>query len=510
MSNTPLKHIIFIPAPSWGHLRPAMKTSLRMVEKFQDLFISLFVYDSEVPKAKKYLSSQESTYSSRTRIVTASGNEAVPALSLANPIEIFRYLDKSFKLWVTQELLSTTAPQVEGRAVSEPSWIIEDQFNGGVSLGSKDVHHLPIVSWWLTTAASLISQQGNEENGHGARVFENLAQHQGISFSEAGEMYLQGVSDRLICIPGLPAYHEWELNTQYLPFVPPFVAHMIGRWTNFIKYVDTIVCCTTFEMEPISASALSNALGKAIVPFFIGPSVDLASSRQSDLDSSVTQFLDCAYTEKGAHSVVYVAFGTAFFPSSVPNLMAVLDEIPKAGFKFIFALSSPSAKLDQSWIDAHVQAGNAIFPGWTNQTAVLDHPAIHYFLSHGGWNSSTEALVRGVPMIFWPFVSDQPANAMQIATVHNCGFELLQVRTGPAKSTAYQDGKEVKIKGTEDIIREEMKRILELSKGPRGEHQRVNARLLGRVISDSLAPGGSGDMNLLKFGKVLGLGKNVL
>jgi hypothetical protein len=80
-------------------------------------------------------------------------------------------------------------------------------------------------------------------------------------------------------------------------------------------------------------------------------------------------------------------------------------------------------------MDGHVQAGNAIFPEWTNQTAVLEHPvsssdffvsfvvsyippllsrraispqAIHYFLSHGGWNSSTEAIVRGVPMIFWP------------------------------------------------------------------------------------------------------------
>ncbi|KDN44990.1 hypothetical protein RSAG8_05163, partial [Rhizoctonia solani AG-8 WAC10335] len=65
MSNPPLKHIVLIPAPSWGHLRPTMKTSLRMLEKFQDLFISLFVYDSEVVKATKYLNSQSSAYSSR-------------------------------------------------------------------------------------------------------------------------------------------------------------------------------------------------------------------------------------------------------------------------------------------------------------------------------------------------------------------------------------------------------------------------------------------------------------
>ncbi|CAE6525634.1 unnamed protein product [Rhizoctonia solani] len=453
MTMTPLKHIVFLPAPSWGHLRPAMKTSLRMVEKFQDLFISVFVYDSEVPKTTKYLNSQSSAYSARIKIVTASGNETTPALSPTNPVEIFVYLEKSFELWITKELQQTTAAQVDGRVISKPSWIIEDHLNGGVSLE---------------------------------------------------------VSDRLICIPGLPVHHEWELNTQYLPFVPSLAVYMIQRWKNMIKHVDTIICCTTFEMEPISASALSNALDKLITPFFIGPSVDLATP-QSSPDSPVTQFLDRAYTEKGAHSVVYVAFGTAFFPpaSSVSHLTAILDEIPKAGFRFIFALSSPSAKLEQSWVDAHIQAGNAIFPEWTNQTAVLDHPAIHYFLSHGGWNSSTEALVRGVPMIFWPFVGDQPANAMQIATTHNCGFELLQVRTGPAKSTAYQIGREVKIVGTHDAVREEMSEILELSKGSRGQHQRTNARLLGRVLSDSLAPGGSGDRDLLKLGKALGLGTNM-
>ena len=96
-------------------------------------------------------------------------------------------------------------------------------------------------------------------------------------------------------------------------------------------------------------------------------------------------------------------------------------------------------------------------------------------------------------------------NTMQLATVHNCGFELLQVRTGPAKSTAYQNGKDVEIVDTDDAVREEMKQIIELSKGPRGEHQRMNARLLGKVITDSLAPGGSGDLGLEKLGKVLGL-----
>ncbi|KAG8761959.1 hypothetical protein FRC11_011920 [Ceratobasidium sp. 423] len=477
-----------------------MKTSLRMVEKFPILFISLFVHDSEISKTTKYLDSQFSTSSSRVRIVAASSNgESAPIISLTNVLGLFVYLEKSFKIWMTKELQRGIDVPVDGQLVSKPGWIIEDQGSGGVSLACQDIHKLPVVS---------CCRHGNEKNGHGGRVFETISQRQDFSPAKGGEMYLQEVSDRLICMPGVPIHHEWELLPQYIPFIPSLWAHLNGRWTNLLKNVDIVICCATFEMAPISACALASAFSKPITPFFIGPSVDLKTlPNRPDSDSTITQFLDCAYTEKGAHSVIYVAFGTIYFPppSSVSHLTTILDEIVHSGLRFILALSSPSAQLDEAWMDAHVQAGNAIFPKWTNQTAVLDHPAIHYSLSHGGWNSVIEALVRGVPMIFWPFASDHPTNTMQIATVHDCGFELLQVRTGPARSTAYQNGQEVKIVGTDNAVGREMKQILEFSKGPRGEHQRLNSRLLGKVIADSLKQGGSGDLDLEGFGKALGL-----
>ncbi|CUA71754.1 UDP-glycosyltransferase 73C3 [Arabidopsis thaliana] [Rhizoctonia solani] len=420
-------------------------------------------------------------------------------------------MERSFKSWIINELQQPTIAQVEGQPINTPSVIIEDLFNGGMSLGCKDDHGLPVVGWWGFAAASLMTLAKHKELCRETWIYEKLAllgaQGGDDLFNKAGETYLKEVSDRLVRVPGLPAFHEWELSTQYLPLIPPFMAFMTPRLKNMLDHVDKVVFCTTFEMEPISASSISSAFESPITPFFTGPSVDLTSPHQPDPESPVTQFLDRAYTENGAHSVIYAAFGTTFFPlpESASKLMAVLDEIPKAGFRFIFALSSPHAQIDKSWMDAHVQAGNAIFPEWTNQTAILEHPAIHYFLSHGGWNSSTEALVRGVPMIFWPFIGDQPTNSLQIATIHDCGFELLQVRTGPAQSKAYRNGAEIEIVGTDEAAREEMRSILAMTKGPRGEHQRVNIKLLSRVVIDSLAPGGSGDVGLEKFGKALGL-----
>ncbi|KAF8684319.1 Glycosyltransferase family 1 protein [Rhizoctonia solani] len=519
--------MIFIPGPPWGHLRPGMKTALRLVEKFHGIFIclylfdfplssdsflaALFVYQTEVHKAVKYLDAQRSTYTRRIRIVTSSNNGG-PSVSLGNPIGMIESLEEAFSRWIAAELCQATIIQVDGRPVNAPTLIIEDIFTGGISLTCKDVHSLPVVGWWLMPAASLIChlEMIDMSISRGTQDAQNLIQYKLQSedvLTKSKDLSPQDISNLLVCVPGIPPHYQWEMATQELPFAGPVMSFLLGRWKAMVERIDTVISCTTFEMEPISATALPKFIGKGLEQFCIGPSVDLTPPRQPDPNSPVTQFLDRAYAENGAHSIIYISFGTLFFPllDSIPHLMAVLDEISKFGYRFIFALSSASATLDKSWMDGHIDAGNAIFPQWTNQTAVLEHPAIHYFLSHGGWNSTTEALVRGVPMIFWPMGADQPTNAIQIAAVHDCGFELLQVRTGPAKFVAYQNGREVEIVGTDDAVRDEMGRILKMSKGTRGRHQRMNVQMLGRVITESLGPGGSGDIALERLGVKLGL-----
>ncbi|KAH7332791.1 hypothetical protein B0J17DRAFT_632080 [Rhizoctonia solani] len=442
MTYTPLKHIVFIPGPPWGHLRPGLKTALRMTEKFQDLFISLFVYSTEMSKATKYLNAQPSVYSRRIRLVTATSNEGDPAMSPGNEILVIKSLQNAFGLWMAKEVQQPTVVQIAGRPINEPSMIIEDIFAGGVALACKDIHRLPIVAWWLMSAASIISFVGDGKNSQGVGTYVKTVQ--------SGEKYSQDVSDRLVSIPGVPLFYQWESETQDLPYIGPMGEYLIGRFINMLKHAEAIVCCTTFEYEPITASSLSRAL--KVTPYFIGPSVDITSTHQPDPDSPVTQFLDRAYTEQGAHSVIYIAFGTLFFPppSSMSLLMAAMDEIPKAGLKFVFARSSERAQLDQAWMDG------------TSRQEMRSSP-------NGRTRLQFLSILRSITSCL---MGDQPFDAVQIAGVHDCGFELLQVRTGPAQSVAYQNGTDVKIVGTEDAVREEMGRILALSKGPRGEHQR--------------------------------------
>jgi hypothetical protein len=87
--------------------------------------------------------------------------------------------------------------------------------------------------------------------------------------------------------------------------------------------------------------------------------------------------MNTAYTDLGAHSVIYIAFGTYFFPlpQSARHLEILIEEILAHGFRLVFALSSDSAGVSEEFKERVAgKGGNAIFPEWTDQLRVLEHP----------------------------------------------------------------------------------------------------------------------------------------
>lgn len=52
-----------------------------------------------------------------------------------------------------------------------------------------------------------------------------------------------------------------------------------------------------------------------------------------------------------------------------------------------------------------------IICGWAPQLLILSHSSTGGFLSHCGWNSTMEAVGRGVPILAWPIRGDQYYNA---------------------------------------------------------------------------------------------------
>ena len=126
-----------------------------------------------------------------------------------------------------------------------------------------------------------------------------------------------------------------------------------------------------------------------------------------------------------ARSVAYVSFGSiaALGPE---QLAEVAEGLFNSGAPFLWVVRAlETSKIPDGFADK--AGGKGLIVPWTAQLEVLAHGAVGCFVTHCGWNSTTEALSAGVPMVAVPHWSDQPTNAKYIEDVWRVGVRARQI-----------------------------------------------------------------------------------
>ncbi|KZO90755.1 glycosyltransferase family 1 protein [Calocera viscosa TUFC12733] len=204
-------------------------------------------------------------------------------------------------------------------------------------------------------------------------------------------------------------------------------------------------------------------------------------------------FLDGALNEYGASSVLYISFGSMFFPP--PEHLSVLVEAILALEKPTpFLMTTPGAHghFPEYLEDKIKQSRLGILVSWVDQQSVLSHPATGWMLSHCGAGGTFQALSQGVPIIAWPFAVDQPQHALWVTDVLDAGFYLIQNRTSLAATLKASRGGPagLRIIGTQQAIRMELDNVLRQAQGFVGAKKRANAQRAGRAIWQYIEPDG--------------------
>jgi hypothetical protein len=122
-------------------------------------------------------------------------------------------------------------------------------------------------------------------------------------------------------------------------------------------------------------------------------------------------------------------------------------------------------------------SGKGKVVAWCPQGRVLGHGAVGCFVTHCGWNSVAEALAAGVPMVGYPWWSDQFTNAKLLVDEYKVGVRL------PAPVTR-------------DALRA---CVDEVMSGPRAAAFRMRAAAWKEEATASVADGGLSDRNLHAF-----------
>nr|KYP60567.1 Cytokinin-O-glucosyltransferase 2 [Cajanus cajan] len=186
---------------------------------------------------------------------------------------------------------------------------------------------------------------------------------------------------------------------------------------------------------------------------------------------------------KEPRSVVYVNFGS-FTVMSEEQLLEFAWGLANSKKPFMWIIRPDlviggSVILSSEFVNE--TRDRSLIASWCPQEQVLNHPSIGGFLTHCGWNSATESVCAGVPMLCWPFFADHPTNCRYICNEWEIGIEI-----------------------DTNVKREEVKKLVnELMDGEKGKKMRQKTMELKKKAEEETKPGGCSYMNLDKVIKVL-------
>ncbi|XP_058766138.1 7-deoxyloganetin glucosyltransferase-like [Vicia villosa] len=475
MNNSAEKkpHAILIPSPAQGHINPLFKLAkLLHLKGFHITFVN-----TEYNHKRLLKSRGSNAFDGFTDFNLETIPDGLPPVEgddgdvTQDIVAVTVSLRKNFHQFFG-ELLTRLHESAIAGLIPPVTCLVSDCYMP-FTIQAAEERALPILLFCPTSACSFLS------NLHfGTLVERGLIPLKDESYWTNG--YLDTKVD---CIPGL---HNFRLKD-----LPGFI-----RTTNpndvmlefFIEVADSVhrasaIVFNTFnELESDVLQVLYSMLPSL---YTIGPLPSLLNqtgpnhlaSLGSNLWKEDTKCLD--WLESKEHeSVVYVNFGsfTVMTPEQLSEFAWGLANSKKS-FLWIIRpdlVIGGSVVLSSEFVKEIFDRG--LTASWCPQEKVLNHPSIGGFLTHCGWNSTTESICAGVPMLCWPFFADQPTNSRFICNEWEIGAEI-----------------------DTNVKRDEVEKLVnELMVGEKGREMKKKVMELKKKAEENTSPGGCSYMNLDK------------
>ncbi|XP_074267545.1 UDP-glycosyltransferase 87A2-like [Silene latifolia] len=383
----PSCHVVAIPYPGRGHINPILNLcKLLLLAKPNDLIITFVVTeewlgfltaDSEPPPPPnlRFYAVPQVIPSEHGREADFPGFFEAVLINLEDPFD---------------QLLDQLHPPA--------SFIIYDSFLAwAVSVGSR--RNIPVAAFF-TISASFATVFVH---------FDLLVKHGHFSLdvSERGNEvvdYIPGLAPTTIA--DMPTIYHGNGKKVY---------HRVLESMSALKNAQHVVFSSIYEFEGPVLDCLKAKLG--IPVYHIGPMIPYFNLKQNTIidNSSYFQWLD----SQPKHSVLYISQGS-FLSVSSAQTKEFVEGVRESGVRFLWVTRS-----DDSLFKDGVGETGLLVP-WCDQLKVLCHPSIGGFWTHCGWNSTSEGIYAGVPMLTCPIFWDQIPNSKLIVNDLKIGWRVLK------------------------------------------------------------------------------------
>ncbi|RPD78353.1 UDP-Glycosyltransferase/glycogen phosphorylase [Lentinus tigrinus ALCF2SS1-7] len=504
------KHIVTHTTMAWGHARPLVHLSARLV-KLRPINLTLLTTSAYYPRIVTELARsfdpEEEEYATRIRVVSISdvaffrSDEGDKAFE-----EAWKALNEERELVCTQT--GTIFPPLPKPQAVILDFFAIDPFNSIKAISGSSVK---VYAWLPGLTYAIFHLFGPEKLGGKGNIrvkAEDMAHQTGRPFEEVvQELAFVPQEGLVVRIPGMAPMYAHEYFPQEFDFPPDLATKIFPRVYETLESADGAILFTPESYEPEAVAAFKGWFTETGRPAHVsGPLLPAASKKTakesekklSKESAEIQEFLDNTLKTSGEKSLIYCSFGSIFWPARSPEkLWAFLDVVMELNHPFILSHASPLAVVPDEIREKVKAYGKGVLSAWTPQQLILDHPATGWFVAHGGHNGVTEAISAGVPQILWPFGGDQPLNAVHIADQLQIGYELIEVRTGHGLGPIYRNGK--KPVGTVDAVKAEAREVLGKAFGEDGAKKRERLKAVSDAVNGEWEDGGSSKRDMLAF-----------
>ncbi|GLU11926.1 hypothetical protein SLE2022_286440 [Rubroshorea leprosula] len=440
-------HLLALPYPGRGHINPMMNLCKLLCSKKSDLVITFVV----TQEWYGFIGSD-----------SKPANVRFCTLPNVIPSELARA--KDFPAFFEAVFTRMEAPfeQLLDRLQLPVTVLLIDTYMGwAVRVGNR--RNIPVASLW-TMSASVLSVLH-----HFDLLVKN--QHFPVNLSEHGDEIVD-------YIPGLPSITLANL---------PTILHGTGHQTlpraleaiSLIPKSQYLLFTSVYELESRVIDVLKAEFTFPV--YAIGPSIPFFTLKDNFPTSNYLQWLD----SQPKASVLYLSLGS-FLSVSAAQMDELVAGVRNSSVPYLWV-----SRVEASWFKESCEDRGLVIP-WCDQLRVLCHSSTGGFLTHCGWNSTLEAVYAGIPTLTFPIFWDQVPNSKQLVEEWKMGRSV--------KSEV----------GTENLVsREEIAEIVRNFMNldcNEGKEMRGKARQLAEACRGAISEGGSSDVSLDSFIKVLSKG----
>ncbi|CAO2840030.1 unnamed protein product [Amaranthus hypochondriacus] len=377
-------HVVVMPYPGRGHINPLLNLCKLILTKSNDFLFTFVVTEEWLG----FLSSEPKP----------PANIRYAALPQVIPSEVGRADDMNGFIKAVLTKLQEPFERLLDQLEPPPTAIIYDTWLSSwmVEVGNK--RNIPVASLFPMSASVFTFFYH----------FDLLVQHGHfpLDIAERGHEIVD-------YIPGLPSTTIGDLTTIFEGHGNKAFLQVINT-LSFLKNATCLLFTSIYEIEEEVIKCVKEKFSISV--YHIGPMIsyfNLETNKKCVANEPYLQWLDCQPKD----SVLYISQGS-FLSISNAQMEEIIAGIKESGVRFLWVTRGDTSRFKG------VGEKGCLVP-WCDQLKVLCHPSVGGFWTHCGWNSTSESIYAGVPMLTCPIFWDQMPNSKLIVNDLKVGFRAI-------------------------------------------------------------------------------------